>query len=111
MKFMTRDPVMPTAALARMIPVIELLAIMTAYSVSAPMRVGVLKILPENRMGSIPPIPFRPIPLAGSDYEGFGIGVIRAPSITWAKKVIQDAIQEPITVVIDPGGIEANIRG
>ncbi len=108
---MTGDPVMPTAALAGMIPVIELFAIMMAYSVSAPHRIGVLKIPQENRMGPIPPLPFRTVPLAGSDDVGFGIGVIRSPSVAWAEKVIQDAIQEPVTRVIDPGGIGADIGG
>src|SRR5208337_1197410 len=108
--WVTRAPVMPTAALARMIPVIELLVIMTAYLVFTPMRVAVLEISPVSRMGVIPPFPSWTIPVAGSDDIGFRIGVIRAPSIFWAKEVIQDAIQEPITVVIDPRGIGANPR-
>ncbi len=107
---MSSVPVMPTAALAMVIPVIEILAIMTAYLVVAPMRVAVLEILPVNRMSVIPPFPFRTIPVAGSDDIGFGIGVIRGPSISRAKKVMQDAIQEPITVVIDPRGIGASPR-
>ena len=84
--FMTTFPVMPTAALPMVIPVIEILAIMTAYLVVVPMRVAVLEILPINRMGVIPPFPSRTIPVAGSDDIGFGIGVIRGLSISWAKK-------------------------
>jgi hypothetical protein len=73
--------------------------------VSAPIGVSVMKIVPVPGMGPIPGIPFRSIPDVGSDDIGGGIRVIGGPAILGAVKVLQDAVQEPVTPVINPGRI------
>jgi hypothetical protein len=75
-----------------MVPVIKILAVAHALVMSPPIRIAALKILPVNGMGLIPLRPPGRIPVTGPDYIGGGISVIRGPSVSAAKKVIQEAI-------------------
>ena len=85
-------PSLPARALAVMVPVIKGLIIMVADPVVAPIGVVVVKMFPIDRMGLIPGVPSRSVPMSGPDNIGRRIGIIRGPAILWAKKVIQDAI-------------------
>jgi|GEM_PF-1042325 len=100
----------PTSPLAAIVAVIKILVIVPAHLVSAPLRILPLKIIPVLGTGLIPRIPPRCIPVSGSDDIDLRIGVIRGKSDFRAEKVIQDPIQEPITLVEGPGRIVPNIR-
>jgi hypothetical protein len=80
----------------------KLLTIMLALLVFTPIGILPLKTRPVLRP---PPIPLQPswsIPGFGSDNKAGSISIIWSPTIFRAVKVVQDAIQKPITVVIDP---------
>ena len=110
---------MPTGALAAMVLIIKPLVITAGIGVVAPIGVAAIKIVPVLRMTFIPGIPLRSIPDVGSDDIGGRISVIGRPAILGAEKVLQDAVQEPVTFVIDPrrigpdpwGGIDIRGRG
>ncbi len=102
---------MPTAAMPMMVVLIETLVVMVADLVIAPIGVTAMKILVVTWMGAIPVMPFRPIPVTGSDDVGLGIRIIRGPAISGAEKVLQDPILEPVTVVVDPWGVGTYPRG
>ncbi len=100
----------PTSTLAAIVAVIKILVIVPANRVFAPLRILPLKIRPVLGMAPIPRIPARRVPIIGSDNIDLRIGVIRGKSDLRAEKVIQDPIQEPITLEKGPGRIVPNIR-
>ena len=104
------EAAMPTFALAMMVAIIEILFITLAGSMSGPIRVLSLEILPVMRVVLIPRMPLRRVPVCRPDNTGGRIGVIRGPAILSAVKIMQDAIQEPITLVKDPGRIRPHPR-
>lgn len=112
-----RDAFMPPGALTVMVLLVKPPVITMTLPVFGPMGIGPMEILPINRMSLVPRMPPRPIPVWRSDDIGGRVSVIRSPSISRAEKVAQDAVQEPIAVVIDPGCIRphprcrVNIRG
>jgi hypothetical protein len=89
---------------------IKILVITLIVVVFAPIGILSLKILPVMRISLIPRIPPRLIPVIGSYNIGRRISVIRGPSILIAEKVLEDSIQKPISVVIDPRCIRPNPR-
>ena len=89
---------------------IKILVITLTLSVSSPIGIRTPKILPVMRVALIPRVPPRLIPVRGSDNIGGRIGVIRGPAVLRAEKVIQEAIQKPVSVVIDPGRIRPDPR-
>jgi len=84
---------------------IKFLAITLALPVSTPVRILPLKTLPVLRLPLIPRQPSRSIPSFESDNIAGRISVIWGTTVIRAEKVVQDTIQKPITVVIDPGRI------
>jgi len=93
---------LPATALAMMVLLKKFLTIMLPLPVFTPMRILPMKTLPVLRSNIIPKKPSRTIPGFGSDNIVGRISVIRAPTVIGAVKIVQDAIQKPITVVIDP---------
>ncbi len=93
---------LPPTALAAMVLLIEFPAITLALPVLMPIRIPPPKTLPVLRPHLIPRKPSRTIPGSGSDNIAGSISVIWGPTVFRAEKVVQDAIQKPITVVIDP---------
>jgi hypothetical protein len=93
-----------------MVLFIKILVIALTFSVSAPIGIRLLKLLIVLRISLIPRKPHRSIPVTGSQDISGRISVIRSPSVSGAEKVIQDAIQKPITVVIDPRRIRPDPR-
>jgi hypothetical protein len=85
-----------------MVLLIKFLAITLALSVFTPIRILPLKTLPVLRPHLIPRKPSRTIPGFGSDNIAGRISVIWRPTVSRAEKVVQGAIQKPITVEIDP---------
>jgi hypothetical protein len=75
-----------------MVHFIESLVITLTFSVSAPIGIGPLKILPVMRVSLIPRPPLRLIPVIGSYNIDGRIRVIRAPSVLRAEKIIQQSI-------------------
>jgi hypothetical protein len=104
------ESLIPTLTLATMVLIIKILAITLPMLMFAPIGIPLRKILPVIRIALIPGIPPGSIPVIRSDDIGGSIGVIRGPSIVIAEKVIEDPIQKPITVVIDPRCIRPNPR-
>jgi hypothetical protein len=94
-----------------MVPVIKILVIMLTRLVSAPIRILSLKIFPVLRMSLIPRIPPRPIPVIGSYNIDRRICVIWGKANPGAEEEIQEAIQEPVTLVKDPRRIRPNPWG
>jgi hypothetical protein len=80
----------------------KFLTITLTLAVSAPIRILPLKTLPVLRLSLIPCQPSRSIPGFGPDNIGGSISVIWGPTVIRTVKIVQDAIQKPITVVIDP---------
>jgi len=93
---------LPATALATMVLFIKFLTIMLGMPVFTPIRILPLKTLPVLRPPLIPRRPSRTIPVFGSDNITGRISVIWSPTLVRAVKIVQDAIQKPITVVIDP---------
>ncbi len=93
---------LPPSALATMVLFIKFLTIMLGMPVFTPIRILPLKTLPVLRPPLIPRRPSRTIPVFGSDNITGRISVIWSPTVVRAVKIVQDAIQKPITVVIDP---------
>jgi hypothetical protein len=93
---------MPTAALAMMVLIIKFLIVMAALLVSAPIGIIPVEIFPVVRMSLIPGIPILTVPLTGPDDVGGSVGIIRGPPVSGAEKVMEDSIQKPVAVVIDP---------
>jgi hypothetical protein len=60
------------------------------------------KKVPVMGMSVIPGPPSGAVPISWSDDIEGGISVIGRPSVQGTKKVVQDAVQEPITIVVDP---------
>jgi hypothetical protein len=83
---------MPTSPLATMVAVIKIPVITLALVVSGPIGILSPEIIPVIRIALIPGIPPRSVPVIGSDNIGRRIGVIRAPAILIAEKIIQYAI-------------------
>ncbi len=109
-KSFTMESFMPTFAHALMVPFIKSLVIVVTNPVPAPIGIGSMIILQVNRMGLIPSIPFRRIPVSRPDNINRSISVIWGPAIFRAEKVVQDPIREPIAVVKNPRGIRPNPR-
>jgi hypothetical protein len=80
----------------------KFLTITLTLSVFTPIRILPMKTLPVLRLSLIPCQPSRSIPGSGSDNIAGRIRVIWGPTVIRAEKIVQDAIQKPITVVIDP---------
>ncbi len=93
---------LPLASLAMMVLPKKLLTITLTLPVFTPIRILPLKTLPVLRLSLIPRHPSRSIPGSGSDNIGGIISVIWGPTVIRAVKIVQDAIQKPITVEIDP---------
>ncbi len=93
---------LPPAALAMMVLLKKFLTIMLTLPVSTPIRIVPLKTLPVSRLSLIPRQPSRSIPGLGSDNIVGRISVIWGPTVIRAVKIVQDAIQKPITVVVNP---------
>ncbi len=106
----TLESFLPPTALATMVLFIELPPITLTSSVLAPIGILSTKTLPVMRISLVPRIPPRGIPGFWSYDIGGSISVIRAPSVLRAEKVIQDAIQKPVAVVIDPRRIRPHPR-
>ena len=102
---------MPTFPLAMMVAVIKFLIITLAGFVSGPIGILSPETLPVMRVALIPGLPLRRIPVVRPDNIGGRIGVIRSPAILIAEKIIQYAIQKPITLVKDPGRLGPNPGG
>ena len=102
---------MPTSSLTIMVINIKSLVIMVTNFMAAPIGILAVKIIPVYRMLPVPDVPPRGIPGRRPDHIDAGISVIRGPSIFGAEKVMQDAIQEPITVIKDPRRIRPHRRG
>jgi hypothetical protein len=85
-----------------MVLLIKFLAITLTLTVSAPIRILPLKTLPVLRLPLIPRHPSRSIPCSGSDNIAGRKSVIGGPTVIRAVKIVQDAIQKPIAVIIDP---------
>ena len=99
---------MPTSALAMMVLIIKILIVMAACVVSAPIGIISVEIFPVVRMSLIPDIPILTVPLTGPDDVGGSIGIIRGPPVSGAEKVVEDSIQKPVAIVIDPRRIGPN---
>jgi hypothetical protein len=80
----------------------EFLTITLTLSVFTPIRILPLKTLQVLRLSLIPRLPSRSIPGFLSDNIAGRISVIGGPTVIRAVKIVQDAIQKPITVVVDP---------
>ena len=93
---------LPLASLGMMVLLKKLLIITLTLPVFTPIRILPLKTLPVLRPPLIPRRPSRTIPVFGSDNITGRISVIWSPTLVRAVKIVQDAIQKPITVVIDP---------
>jgi hypothetical protein len=93
-----------------MVLLIKILLITLTFPVSTPIRILPLKTLPVLRLPLIPRQPSRLIPVIGSDNIGGRIGVIGGPTVLRAEKIIQQSIQKPIAVVIDPWCIGSDPR-
>jgi len=96
---------LPPTALAMMVLLKKFLTIMLTLPVFTPIRILPMKTLQVSRLSLIPRQPSRSIPGFGSDNIAGSISVIWGPTVIRAVKIVQDAIQKPITVVIDPWGI------
>src|SRR5208337_383386 len=113
----TLESFLPPSTLATMVLFIKILVITLTFSVSAPIGIRLLKLLIVLRISLIPRKPPRSIPVTGSDDISGSISVIWGPSVSGAEKVIEDAIQKPIAIVIDPRrirpdpGLRVGIRG
>ncbi len=113
----TLESFLPPSTLATMVLFIKILVITLTFPVSLPIGIRLLKLLIVLRISLIPRQPPRSIPVTGSDDISGSISVIWGPSIAGAVIVIQDAIQKPIAVVIDPRrigpdpGLRVRIRG
>ena len=81
-----------------------------ALSVFTPIRILLLKTHPVSRLPPVPRKPSRSIPRIGSDDIAGRISVVWGPTVFRAKKIVQGAIQEPVTVVIDPRRIGPHPR-
>ena len=101
----TMEAFMPTPALAVMVLFIKTPAIALTFPVAGPIGIGPVKITPVPGMGLVPGVPPRGIPVMRPGNIGGGISVIWGPAVTRAEKVIEDAIQKPVSVVVDPRGI------
>jgi hypothetical protein len=113
----TLESFLPPSTLATIVLFIKILVITLTLSMSLPIGIRLLKLLIVLRISLIPRKPPRSIPVTGSvDIIG-SISVIWGPSVSGAVIVIQDAIQKPITVEIDPRrispdpGLRVGIRG
>ncbi len=98
----TLESFLPPCTLATLVLFIKILVITLTFPVSLPIGIRLLKLLIVLRISLIPRQPPRSIPVTGSDDISGSISVIWGPSIAGAVIVIQDAIQKPIAVVIDP---------
>jgi len=113
----TLESFLPPCTLATMVLFIKILVITLTFPVSLPIGIRLLKLLIVLRISLIPRQPSRSIPVTGSDDISGSISVIWGPSVAGAVIVIQDAIQKPIAVVIDPWrirpdpGLRVGIRG
>jgi len=101
---------LPPTALSGMVLLKKFLTIMLTLSVFTPIRILPVKTLPVLRPPLIPPQPSRSIPGFGSDNIAGSISVIWGPTVIRAVKIVQDAIQKPIPVVIDPRRIRPHPR-
>jgi hypothetical protein len=101
---------LPATALALMVLVIKILVIMLTHMVVAPIGVSLGKSLHILRVLMIPGGPPRGVPVSCSDNVGSGISVIWSPPILRAKKIVQQSIIKPITLIKDPGGVGPNPR-
>lgn len=110
LRSLTPESFLPPGALAAMVLVIESPVIMMAFPVGAPKRIRPLKTLPVLRLSSVPRLPHRPIPVVRSDNIGVRISVIRAPAVLGSEKEIQDAVQEPVPIIINPRRIRPDPR-
>jgi hypothetical protein len=72
--------------------VIEPPVIMITCVVILPVRIIALETLPVTGMRHVPGVPRGPIPVLRPDHIGAGIGVIGAPAVLLAEKVIKDAV-------------------
>ncbi len=88
----TRESLLPSFAVATMVPIIKILVIPLTITVAAPIGIPLSKSLPVLRTLLIPRIPLRRIPIIGSYNIDRRISVIRGPSISIAIKIIQHAI-------------------
>jgi hypothetical protein len=93
-----------------MVLIIKILVITPTMLVGAPIGIALSKTLPVMRILLIPRIPPWSIPVIRSDDIGRSIGIIRGPSVVITEKVIQNSIQKPITVVMDPRCIRTDPR-
>ena len=93
---------LPPAALAMMVFLKKFFVISLTLPVFTPIRILPMETLPVLRLSLIPRQPSRSIPCSGSDNIVGRISVIWGPTVIRAVKIVQDAIQKPITVVIDP---------
>jgi hypothetical protein len=88
----TTESFLPPSPLATMVHFIETLVITLTFSVSGPIGILSLEILPVIRVSLIPPLPLRLIPVIGSYNIGGRIRVIRGPSVLRSKKIIQQTL-------------------
>jgi hypothetical protein len=108
---------MPAFAMAMVVFLIKFPVIVMAAPVPVPIGIMLVKTLPVMRMALIPRIPPGSIPVFWSHDKGGRISVIRGPPVPLAEKVIQDPVQKPIPVVINPRrirpdpGCGVDIRG
>ncbi len=101
----------PTSPLAAIVAIVKILVIVAAHLVIAPLRILALEIIPVLRMGLIPGIPPRRIPVPGSDDIDLRIGVVRGESNFRAEKVVENPIYKPVALVKGPGRIIPHIGG
>ena len=93
---------LPAAALAMMVFLKKFFVITLTLPVFTPIRILPMKTHPVLRLSLIPRQPSRRIPCSGSYNIVGSISIIWSPTVIRAVKIVQDAIQKPITVVIDP---------
>jgi hypothetical protein len=96
------ESLLPPTPLAMLVLLKEFPTITLILPMFAPIRILPLKTLPISRLPLVPRHPSRSIPGLGSDNIAGRISVIRSPTVIGAVKIVQNAIQKPITVVVDP---------
>jgi hypothetical protein len=88
----TTESFLPPSPLATMVHFIEPLVITLTFSVSGPIGILSLEILPVMRVSLIPRLPLQLIPVIGSYNIGGRIRVIRGPSVLRSEKIIQQTL-------------------
>ena len=94
---------LPPAALTVIVLLIKRPAVAVPLPVFPPVGIALQKCTVETGICMIPGQPHRSVPASGPDDIGRPISVIGRPSVFGPEKVVQDAVKEPVPVVIDPG--------